>query len=673
MKKKISLLALPLSAMLIFTSCSSVIETPPETEPSETTAPDFSSIRPQDDFYGYVNAQHLYETDLNEMEGSAGAFAEINEMVDDQLDSIIDEIIAGDTGSYAPGSNEQLISALYYQALEATTGGDLTTDSDIESLKDLISQIRGTKTVDEYLEVCGVLYKNWKVSPIFGGDISSDLSNSSSGSIKLYPFSAPSGMSLSDLVLGGYYAQSLATTIRTALINFGEDPDKAQDKSIEDAELIIRIADGSDLELIKLISEDWAESMNKAIFLTDDEIDELCPNLGSTGIARTFGLEENPAGGYYIWDKEQLITLDSLLTEENLGMWQDIAITDLVQTVGQYLPSEYGGQESFYSNDLYARQIVKYFLSQELGEEYAERYLDEQTIADVTKIAEDITDEYIVLINDCEWLSDEGKQAITAKLNNMEYFIGADEPHVTDPADKDLIGHSVFQTLLFLNIRDYEKTIDELYNGMERNGFNGMAPQTVNACYMPDINSVNITLAIINAPFYSPDQTYYQNLGGIGSVIGHEISHAFDNDGMLFDMYGNYNPGWIPEADREAFDQMAARVEEYYSNQTILDIHPVDGELTLGENLADISGVECILNLADTNDQKKEVLENYARVWSAVHTRDDALSYLYLDVHSPDMIRANAVVSLFDCFYEIYDVHEGDLMYVAPEDRVTRW
>ena len=110
-----------------------------------------------------------------------------------------------------------------------------------------------------------------------------------------------------------------------------------------------------------------------------------------------------------------------------------------------------------------------------------------------------------------------------------------------------------------------------------------------------------------------------------------------------------------------------------YSEKKILDVHPVDGELTLGENLADISGVDCILRLTQNNDQRKELFENYARIWASLTPKDSVLSQLYSDEHSPAIIRVNAVVPLFDQFYEIYDVKEGDAMYVAPEDRVTRW
>lgn len=672
--KRRKIVALMLTSVMALSACTVVpVEDTSETEETSAEVTDFGSIRAQDDFYGYVNAQSLYEADIEDNNGSAGAFVDIQNIVDDQVDGIIDEIVNGDRSTYTPGSNEQLIYDFYYQVLDASTGGTCMSDEDISYLNDLAQQILDTTSIEEYLELCGTLYTDWKVNPIFGGNVETDLNNSSQGSIQIRPFTSPSGDALSDIILGGYSAQNAATSFRTVLIDFGMDYEEAQERSMTDASFIMSIANGSDLDLIELISEDWGESMNHAIYRSNEEINELCPNVGIEGIMTTLNIDTTLVNGVYLWDEGQLSTIDSLLTDENLPVWQDIALLSLIGSLTDYLPEEYGGQPVLYSNDLYARDIVNNILITEMGEEYAERYLDEQTVADVTLIAQDLTDEYIEIIGDCEWLSDEGKEAIIAKLNSMEYFIGADEPHEIDPDDALLIGDTVFETMRNLNVRDYEDNIDKLINGVERNGFEGMPPHIVNACYMPDINAIDITLAIMNAPFYSADQTYWQNLGGIGSVVGHEISHAFDNHGMLFDMYGNFNPTWMPEGDREAFDEMASRVADYYSGYTILDIHSVDGELTLGENLADMSGVECILSIADNNDQRQEILENYARVWAAVTPKDNALYYLYEDVHSPDLIRVNAVVPIFDCFYEIYDVQEGDGMYVAPEDRVRRW
>lgn len=662
-----------LAFVVLLSGCTMAPPVTEETEETSVEVCDFEGIRAQDDFYGFINAENLLTCDIEDTHGMGGPVSEIDIEISDRLEGIIHEIVNGDRDSYAPGSNEQLIYDYYYQALEASTGGSFASEDDIAYVNDVISGIRGVSTIDEYLTMCGDLYTNWGVDPIIGGGVDTDLANSSAGSVLLEPFSSPDGSPLENIVKGGTYAQVLASSIRMVLIDFGVDPEEAEQRSVADASLVLDIAYGTDIELIKALEEDFSESMNRALFRTNDEIDALCPNIGIDGFMKTLGMDGNPKDGVYIWDEGQLATIDSLLTDENLECWKDIAILRFVGAVVDYLPDELGGSEVLYENDYYAIRNVEQVLETELGEEYAERYLDEQTVEDVTNMAETIRDEYIVIISDCEWLSDEGKELIIAKLNNMLFFIGADEPHEVDPEDADLIGDTVFDTMHNINIRRYEDKIDKLTDGNERNGFIQMSPQTVNACYMPDINSINITLGIMSAPFYDRNNTYWQNLGGIGTVVGHEISHAFDNTGMLYDMYGNYAPDWIPECDRDAFDEMASHISDYYSGLTILDIHPVDGELTLGENLADISGVQCVLEIAENNEQRQQIFEQYALIWGYTMPKDSALDYLYLDVHSPNVIRVNAVVPLFDCFYEIYGVEEGDGMYVAPSDRVRRW
>ncbi|MBR3532720.1 MAG: M13 family metallopeptidase [Clostridiales bacterium] len=662
-----------LAFMVLLSGCTMAPPVTEETEETSVEVYDFEGIRAQDDFYGFINAENLLTCDIEDTHGMGGPVSEIDIEISDRLEGIIHEIVNGDRDSYAPGSNEQLIYDYYYQALEASTGGSFASEDDIAYVNDVISGILSVSTIDEYLTMCGDLYTNWGVDPIIGGGVDTDLANSSAGSVLLEPFSSPDGSTLENIGKGGTYAQVLASSIRMVLIDFGVDPEEAEQRSVADASLVLDIAYGTDIELIKALEEDFSESMNRALFRTNDEIDALCPNIGIDGFMKTLGMDGNPKDGVYIWDEGQLATIDSLLTDENLECWKDIAILRFVREVVDYLPDELGGSEVLYENDYYAIRNVEQVLETELGEEYAERYLDEQTVEDVTNMAETIRDEYIVIISDCEWLSDEGKELIIAKLNNMLFFIGADEPHEVDPEDADLIGDTVFDTMHNINIRRYEDKIDKLTDGNERNGFIQMSPQTVNACYMPDINSINITLGIMSAPFYDRNNTYWQNLGGIGTVVGHEISHAFDNTGMLYDMYGNYAPDWIPECDRDAFDEMASHISDYYSGLTILDIHPVDGELTLGENLADISGVQCVLEIAENNEQRQQIFEQYALIWGYTMPKDSALDYLYLDVHSPNVIRVNAVVPLFDCFYEIYGVEEGDGMYVAPSDRVRRW
>ncbi|MBP3266695.1 MAG: hypothetical protein J6L84_07050, partial [Clostridiales bacterium] len=369
-----------LAFVVLLSGCTMAPPVTEETEETSVEVYDFEGIRAQDDFYGFINAETLLTCDIEDTHGMGGPVSEIDIEISDRLEGIIHEIVNGDRDSYAPGSNEQLIYDYYYQALEASTGGSFASEDDIAYVNDVISGILSVSTIDEYLTMCGDLYTNWGVDPIIGGGVDTDLANSSAGSVLLEPFSSPDGSTLENIGKGGTYAQVLASSIRMVLIDFGVDPEEAEQRSVADASLVLDIAYGTDIELIKALEEDFSESMNRALFRTNDEIDALCPNIGIDGFMKTLGMDGNPKDGVYIWDEGQLATIDSLLTDENLECWKDIAILRFVREVVDYLPDELGGSEVLYENDYYAIRNVEQVLDTELGEEYAERYLDEQTV-----------------------------------------------------------------------------------------------------------------------------------------------------------------------------------------------------------------------------------------------------------------------------------------------------
>ena len=287
-------------------------------------------------------------------------------------------------------------------------------------------------------------------------------------------------------------------------------------------------------------------------------------------------------------------------------------------------------------------------------------------------MTETLIAEYVELINN-SYMSADGKTAIIDKLNAIELNIGAPEAGEVDPNNADIIGEDALDTLIGVRRNLVTELINQIGSPVDRETETwDMAVYAVNACYDPRMNSITIPLGIMMSPFYDANASRGANYGGLGSVIGHEISHAFDNEGMNYDANGIYNPDWIPLEDRAIFNERNQTLIEYFNTFTVNDVYHIDGELTLGENLADIGGLQCVMSVLDTSEEQ-EAFENYARIWASVTPIDDVIYYLEVDVHSPDMIRVNAVVSMLDEFYEVYDVNEGDPMYVAPENRITRW
>ena len=669
-RRSISALALMLSVAMC--GCT-VVEQLPDATTETAYVQDISAIRAQDDFYGYINASYLNGIDVSDSSGYAGSFESIDSVIDSRLDEIIHSIASGDRASYQPGSNEQLIYDLYYQTLSASTSGEMMSDADVAAFEAVCASILSVSTVDEYISLLGTLYMDYGVAPVFDPVVMSDLKASGTGAIVVQPFTDPLGISLQQLVINGTNAQNCANAICGILVKLGVDADEASDRGIAATNMMMDIGYGTDLELVNMLTENPDDVPQYILYLDSSEIDSLCPNVGSAGILSTMGFAPDSVAGLYVIDESQLSLVDSLLTSENLEAWKDIALLSFANSLTDILPASYSGTGIVYSNDTFALRAVKRFLADELGEEYVELYYDESTVEDVTSIAYAVRDEYVSLIADCSWMSDEGKALVTEKLLSMTFYIGAPSPHEVSSADASLVGSSCYETYSNMHRKHHEMEMSILDGTGGRTGFQNMPPQTVNACYLTMDNAMVIPLGIMDAPFYDPAASYYTNLGGIGAVIGHEISHAFDHNGMNYDPEGNYAPDWIPQADRDNFETVSAAFVDYYSSYTVMTYRNVDGDLTLSENMADAAGLECVLRLAPSLSSKQEVFEAFARIFATVTTRDNMISQLYNDAHSPEIVRINATVALFDEFYEIYDVQEGDLMYVPASDRVRRW
>ena len=202
--------------------------------------------------------------------------------------------------------------------------------------------------------------------------------------------------------------------------------------------------------------------------------------------------------------------------------------------------------------------------------------------------------------------------------------------------------------------------------------WDGITTYEVNAFYSPSTNSIFLPVAILQGVFYGKDASEAENLGGIGTVIGHEITHAFDNSGAQYDEKGNFE-NWWTQKDYEMFARLSRQVVDYYNGFENNGMQ-VNGEQTLGENIADLGGVAAVTQLAVTKGlDLSEVYEQYASIWAGKETPEYAYMLMLMDTHSPDSVRVNAVLSAMPEFYEVYGVLPGDGMYQAPENRPGIW
>jgi predicted metalloendopeptidase len=285
-------------------------------------------------------------------------------------------------------------------------------------------------------------------------------------------------------------------------------------------------------------------------------------------------------------------------------------------------------------------------------------------------------------IQELTWMTGETKIKAKEKLEKITTKIGYTTQWRSysnlqiDP--QDLLGNVNRSTAV-----EYQRMIDKLGKPIDREEW-GMTPQTVNAYYNPGMNEIVFPAAILQPPFFSMEADDAANYGGIGAVIGHEISHAFDDQGSKYDGDGNLNNWWTPR-DRDAFQQLTRRLIDQYNQYRPLPDKSVNGELTLGENIADLSGLSIAhkaykLSLAGkeppqidgfTGDQR--FFLGWGQVWRRKYRDAEMIRRLLTDPHAPSWYRANGPVINIDAFYSAFAVKQGDQLYRAPGDRLRIW
>ena len=653
------------------------------TAAQDTTVPDAreqggdeedAGVRYQDDYYEYVNENLLSKIELAATDAHWDWFGELNAVVSAEMEDIIDDL-ANDKKTYEKGSSEQKIKDMY----ECVTDMENREETGLGPLKPHMDSIRNASSIDEYVDALAHLSGEFGFSSIVGGyNIMQDKADSSEYAVY---------MMYADTLIGKEYVEGQNTQeymdlyleyINNMLMEFGMTADEAA-QSTDSIEGLLRDICASTLATEQLY--DPAVTYN---VYTEQELQELYSNVDVPRMLKTLRVDGQDK--YIVMDVEQAEKINSLLVEENLQALKDYSTFVMLNDTAEYANANYARLSDDMKNALYGiteswgdektwKNLTQDLLPWDFGMIYVEQHFSAEDKEAVEEMIEQILDEYETIINRQDWMSDATKKKAIRKLETMQVKIGYPDRW---PAARDMMqvtpiseGGSLLSNLLVSMQVAIDDSLNKLGTKVDRSEWD-VTPQTINAMYDPLNNEIIFPAAILQAPFYDSDNSYGANLGGIGFVIAHEVSHAFDSSGALYDEFGNYNVWWTDEELAE-YKKMSQSIVDYYSNYEMMGVK-VNGDLTLMENIADLGAMTCITSII--GDDAKALDEAFGQMtynWASEDTASFMMYLLNTDTHSPNKVRVNAVLSSCDAFYEIYDIKETDGMYVAPEDRVGIW
>ena len=626
----------------------------------------------KDDLYEAVNGEWLKTAKIPDDKPATGGFNDLVDDIDKQLMDDFDAYAEGKEKSEDSRFNEMI--KLYRLAKKF----DWRKKVGPQPLKRMLASVENLNSYEDYQSQ----WKNWILagmpSPI-SFDIDADMKNATVYAL----FASSPSLILPDK---SYYEAEKKAQHDQLLQLWSSMVEALMDKlgySKEEAKKIIDDAIKFDALLapnVKSAEEaaDYSKMYNPQ---TVAELAGATDQLDIAAIIKQLVGEEPEK--VIVTEPEYFKTLNKIL-QDNFELFKNWALIRVIRENASYLDDEmreingrYGralsGSKKPVSQRKFAFYLARDMFSQVAGDYYGKKYFGPQAKADVHHMVEQMIKVYKGRLTNNQWLSKDTRDKAILKLDKLGIQVGYPDkiPALYDQFKVDE-EESLIANLNQLIVTANKELFSRWNTPVDRMRWE-MSAATVNAYYHPFKNIIVFPAAILQAPFYSLKQSSSQNYGGIGAVIAHEISHAFDNNGSLFDEFGNLNNWWTDE-DSAHFKQLAQKMIDEFDGIPFAG-QKVNGKLTVSENIADAGGLSCALEAAKTEADfnAQEFFINWATIWRMKATEQYMQLLLSIDVHAPQKLRANIQAENLDDFYTAFDIKPGDEMYRAPEDRVHIW
>ncbi|MCF1194085.1 M13 family metallopeptidase [Mangrovimonas futianensis] len=650
-------------------------------------------VKPSEDFFKYVNGTWLENNEIPADRTRWGSFDELRQMTDEDALGILKSAMASDNKDMAqikvmPGSDQEKAIKIYETIMD-TVARD---NQGLEPIKPYLAEIDGISNLAD-LQAYLIKMEPQGGAGFLGFGVGSHPKNSDINAA--YLGNGSLGLSRD------YYVDQDEDTkqkrelykahIATMMKYLGVDDATATQKAENILAFETRLAEP------RMTKEERRDARKRYNPKSLEGLKEMTPSIDWNTYFQGIGVQS--VDTVIVSDPGYFKALDGILKEGNVQDWKDYLTWTLLNGASGKLTTEldrvswefYGrdlkGSKEQRERDERALQTINWTVGEALGKLYVEQKFPAEAKAKAEAMIKNVMLAYGNRIKNLEWMSPETKEKAIEKLEKMTVKIGYPDKW-KDYSQMEVKtyeeGGSYYDNMTNVSKWRFNKDLEDLGKPVDKSEW-GMSPQTVNAYFNPSYNEIVFPAAILQPPFYNYEADEAVNYGGIGAVIGHEISHCFDDSGSRYDANGNLN-NWWTEEDLEQFTKLGKELAGQFSNEEVFPGVNLNGEFTLGENIGDLGGVNAAYDglqmyLAENGNPgeidgftpEQRFFLSWATVWRTKY-RDDALrNQIKTDPHSPGMFRAVMPLKNVDAFYSAFDVKEGDAMYLAPEDRVRIW
>lgn len=638
-----------------------------------------TTVKPGDNFFEYVNGAWVKVTAIPDDQSRWGSF---NIIYEDNLAKMKSLLQNAENAKGVAGSAEQKIGDYYASGMDTAT----IEQAGITPLKPVLDKIAAIKDNAGVVEYMLQAYAKGEPN-YYGMDVGADEKNSS----RNIPVFYQNGTSLPTK---NYYTKtdSASGAARNALVTYasklfaltGSDTSMAQQKAKTILDLETQLAN---FQRTPVEMRDPQKNYNKMAVAT---VETQWPNLRIKDLFASINASPDSID---VGQPEFFSALNTFVKSIPVETWKTKLSFDYIKSNATLLTKPFNEAAFTFSKTFSGQKVDsdrwKKMVNRSnagmgdlLGKLYVDKYFTPEAKKRMDELVSNLSTSFQNRINNLDWMSDSTKTKAKLKLNAFLKKIGY--PDTWKKYDDVTISkNDFFANAQSIRRHNIKESTDKIGKPVDRAEW-GMTAPTVNAYYNPTNNEIVFPAGILQFPFFDANADDAINYGGIGMVIGHEMTHGFDDQGSQYNDVGNMQNWWLT-SDNDKFKAKTKGVVAQYNGFTVLDTVHINGELTLGENLADIGGLAIAYDAFKLTKQGKDSVKidgftpdqrfflGFAQVWRQKARDASRLASINTDPHSPEMYRVNGPVQNFDPWYKAFNILPGDKMYLAPEKRAHIW